>query len=613
MAAEPGLRADLLVGFNGALRPGRRAPLIVELENSGAERAARLEVLVSKPGGLGGTVVSQGIVRSVRLAKGASRRESFTIAVPPNPRALTVRLIREDAGRDRAAVGSDPLLLSREVDLRDLAVGDGILVAVSSELAFDSLGALAWGDNPSRVVYPHAQNLPDVWSAYDGVDAVIVRDTGGQRLKPAQVSALERWVFAGGTLVLTGGLPGLTLSGSGLERLLPVEVTGLVEADGLPSLAAFLGASRGPVGALALAGARVRMGDLLVEQDGTPLVVRRSLGAGRIWFFAFDCAAPGLATWEGMASLWRAVAVRQPPARQGEDSRPLAEDPWMQPLLESPALAFPPALVVLAFAGCYIALLLPLAVRKFSSRASALVRAVLFAAGPVLASAAGFLLFNRIMFDARDLLADAARVECASGDGLGLVTEKVGILTATGGRYAISFRGRGVAVEQSPGEPFTVEEGGAGTDSAAVITGTAGTRFAGALFTLSSVVEFPLVGSLVEQGGTRVLTVSNATDFALTEAVLLSGGLSYPVGAIAPGALVERAFSEADAVRLGGADPLSSDLRARVVTGSDREKTLLVAGLSASPLGVSPLDGPGRPGRGPSRRAPLAVVVLELR
>ncbi|MBE3064445.1 MAG: hypothetical protein IMZ69_05450, partial [Spirochaetes bacterium] len=51
------LRADLLVGFNGALRPGRRAPLIVSVENTGADLAARIEVEVSKASGLGGAAL----------------------------------------------------------------------------------------------------------------------------------------------------------------------------------------------------------------------------------------------------------------------------------------------------------------------------------------------------------------------------------------------------------------------------------------------------------------------------------------------------------------------------------------------------------------------------
>ncbi len=569
---------------------------------------------------MGGAAVSQRIVRSVTLPKGVSRRERFTIAVPFNPRSLAVRIIGEEPGRggpEAAASGAE--LVRREVDLRDLATGDRIFLAVSSDLAFDSLGMLAESGEQARVVYPHAQNLPDVWSAYDGVDAVIVRDTASQRLTTAQVSAIERWVFSGGTLVFTGGLPALMLSASGLDGLLPVEAGGLVEADGLPSLAAYLGAPRAPAGRIALDSARVRAGEILVEQDGIPLVVCRGFGAGRIWFFAFDCAMPPLASWEGLGNLWRAVAAREPPSREGQDNRPLADDPWMKPLLASPHFSFPSSLAVLAFAGCFVLLFLPLAVRKVWARIRAPLRVVLFAAGPLLASAAGFFLFNRILFDARVLLADVATIECTSGDSLGLVTEKVGILSAEGGRYGMSFRGRGATIAESSGAPFTVDESGA-RDGAAVITGMAGSRFAGALFTLSSVVEFPLSGRLMENGGTLGLIVSNSTNLAMTDAVLVNKGLQYPVGGIPPGATEERTFSKGEGMRLPGVggqgapstDPLFANLRAQALATADMEKPLFVARLTASPLDVRPLRGVDLRGGG-RMPPPLAAVVLELR
>jgi hypothetical protein len=185
----------------------------------------------------------------------------------------------------------------------------------------------------------------------------------------------------------------------------------------------------------------------------------------------------------------------------------------------------------------------------------------------------------------------------------------------------VSFRGRGAAVEESSGAPFTLDESGFGKDGAVVIRGTAGKRFAGALFTLSSVVELPLSGRLVEQGGTLGLTVTNATDLAMTDAVLVRGWLQYPVGGILPCGTEEWTFSKGDGMRLaeiGGpatlaTDPLFANLWAQTLTAADREKTFLVARLPASPLGVRLLGGGGLRGGGSPRHPPLALVVLELR
>ena len=616
VGAESAIRADLLVGFNGALRPGRRAPLIVSVENTGADLAARIEVEVSKASGLGGAALFCTIVRTVALPRGASRRVHFTITVPFNPRTLAVRIFRQQESGSGGAAAKATELVHREVDLRELAAGEGLFAAVSSDLAFDSLGSLAGPGEQARVVYPHAENLPDAWSAYECVDAVVVRDTASQRLKAAQVSALERWVFSGGTLVFTGGLPALMLAGSGFDRLLPVEVVGLVEKEGLPSLSAFLHAPRLPAGRITLADARLRSGEIMVEQDGIPLVVSRGFGAGRIWFFAFDCAAPPLSSWAGIGGLWRAAVSREPIPRQGADVHALADDPWMKPILASPAFSFPSPLAALAFAGCYILLLLPLALRRSRARIGVPLRALLLVAGSLLASVVGYLLFNRLLFDPRGLLADAAKVQCVSGDGLALVTEKAGLLSAERGQYGVSFAAGGAAVEESSGSPFTLDEGGPAAGGATTITGKAGQRFVGALFTLSSVVEFPLAGLLVDEAGRLDLSISNATNQALVGGVLVRGGLLYQVGDIPPGATERRTFSTGEGKRFTGAgrtpelpaDPLFAGLWARALTAADREKTLLVARLPSSPLGIRLLRGGGS-----TRVRPLTMVVLELR
>jgi hypothetical protein len=394
-----------------------------------------------------------------------------------------------------------------------------------------------------------------------------------------------------------------------------VEVVGLVEKAGLPSLSDFLGAPRIPAGRITLADARLRAGETVVEQDGIPLVVSRGFGAGRIWFFAFDCAAPPLSSWEGIDGLWRATAAREPIPLQGEDVHALADDPWMKPILASPAFSFPSPFAALAFAGCYVLLLLPLALRRSRARIGVPLRALLLMVGTLLASAMGYLLFNRLLFDPRGLLADAAKVQCVSGDGLALVTEKVGLLSAERGQYGVSFAAGGAAVDESSGSPFTLDEGGPAAGGATMITGTAGKKFAGALFTLSSVVEFPVSGLLVDEAGRLDLTVSNATGRALADGVLLRGGLLYPVGDIPPGATERRTFPRGEGKRPTGAgrtpelptDPLFAGLWAQALPAADREKTLLVARLPSSPLGVRLLRSGGS-----LRVRPLTIVVLEL-
>ncbi len=146
-------------------------------------------------------------------------------------------MLRVTVGGD----GEERELARLEVDFRRAAVGGRIIVAVSSELSFDFLA-----QEGIRVVYPHAENLPDTWAGWSGADLVVVRDTALHRLGAAQAAALEQWVRAGGTVVFTGGAAALQLAASGLAGLLPVDLSGLVERASLPSLGRLAGARRRP-------------------------------------------------------------------------------------------------------------------------------------------------------------------------------------------------------------------------------------------------------------------------------------------------------------------------------------------------------------------------------
>ena len=212
------------------MRPGRFAPLLVSIDNQGPELDVRVEVEVSAASGMGGQVPWRTLARTVTLPRDGSRRVSFSLPVPFSARGLVVRVLQVEADPKRlgeAARAGGTELARQEVDLRELAAGDRLFAVVASELAFDSLAMLADHGEQARVTYPHPQNLPESWEAWDCVDAVIVRDTASLRLKASQVSALEQWVFSGGTLVFTGGAPALMLAAAGFGDLVPVEVTGL--------------------------------------------------------------------------------------------------------------------------------------------------------------------------------------------------------------------------------------------------------------------------------------------------------------------------------------------------------------------------------------------------
>ena len=139
-------------------------------------------------------------------------------------------------------------------------------------------------------------------------------------LSPAQSSALEGYVDAGGTLVVAGGL-GWSADTAGLPvGLLPAAVQGIGPPMALPALADLVDAPPPPdqtdVDVLRLStGSSATM-----SERRTPLAVQASRGAGQVTFSAFDPAAAPLASWPGtpavlsrlFASAYQEVYYGQP-------------------------------------------------------------------------------------------------------------------------------------------------------------------------------------------------------------------------------------------------------------------------------------------------------------
>ncbi len=612
-ASAPRVLLDVLVGWNGVAREDRFAPVIVSVTTPGAQVSAEVRVDVTWGSSLRGTQESRSFTRHEVFAAGGLRRLSFVVPVPSDARTLTASVL--DAAGQRLA-GAD-------VDLREAAVPDRLVAAVSSTLSLDALAGLSGTSGAVRVVYPRVDDLPDSWGGYDGLDMVVVHDTYFRQLREAQVSALERWVVAGGVLVFTGGAAGLQHAGAGFDRLLPVQVTGIREVDSLPSLAAAAGRPDGPRGKVTIAEATLKEGSVIADQAGLPLLVRRAMGRGSIWFMAVDPTLPPFTTWPGTLALWRTVDARDRRGAIAPPTRSPAEDAWMAVLLSSPALAFPSPLVVLVFCGLYSGLLFALVTAGRRLRISPGARGGLFALLTVAACIAGWLLFNRGLFHPEPALLDASVAEVRSGDDLAWVVQKTGIFASRPGVLGLSFDAPDVLVEElepsaglprQPGEaetPLTVEEGGGvGTRVPTLALGRYGSR----LVIATGVVPFPVSISVAADPTTPRLTVANASGLWLRDAFFWKRGYAWRVGDVAPdsGRSVPLVSDQGVDVRTPGA--------LRTLAGSDRQVSFwnLASAEAGAEAGVLAawLDQPGlrftaSAARQSPDRPPLSLLLVE--
>jgi hypothetical protein len=560
---------DVSAGWNGVLRVDKYAPFIVGLENTGKKLSCRVSVDVTTGRELRGNLSVRTFSQALTIPARSRKRLFFVVPISTTLRPVVVRV---DSG------GSE--IARTVVDVGGMIEGNGIVVAVSSELSLDYLSGLL---NEARVVYPHVDNLPESWAGYDGVDVVVVHDMAFQGLRRNQVNALEQWVFAGGTLVVSGGPAALQLKSSGLERLLPVRVTGTAPFDRLPSLAGLVGAYAVPRGSMILAASTLVSGTVEAEEKGMPILATRRLGRGAVRFLAFDCAQAPMAGWQGNAALWRLLSEKNERLLASKNPVDTVSDPWMKLALQGSGSDFPPGYAIV---GIFILYTLVAAVmtgvRDVRLKASG--RAVLLIVTAVLFSAAGWFVSNRVLYAGETRLEIASVAWSVSGDGLAWVTEKLGIFSTSGGVYDISIPHTSAVVQETGTPPGNVEIEQGDRNGFRVV----GVKpFSGRLFTIEDVVEFQARVAIRQDATGRRVTVENASPHALKGSFLALGGDLYLVGEIPAGGRLERVLNAGDRESAAIPDPLKLAFWRNVRGGLEGKGPILVAWLDVPLLALS--------------------------
>ncbi|MEW6238220.1 MAG: hypothetical protein AB1656_22755 [Candidatus Omnitrophota bacterium] len=151
-------------------------------------------------------------------------------------------------------------------------------------------------DRFRRVVYTAPAYLPRYWIAYRNIDALLWDGGPDAALNSVQQKALEEWIQMGGTLILAAGENWQRLGDSAFKLFVPITMTGskVLEA-GTP-----LQVKDGAVHPVLKTKSIAAEGDLIddpqievfIEADGSPLLVERKWGAGRIVFSAVSLVNP---------------------------------------------------------------------------------------------------------------------------------------------------------------------------------------------------------------------------------------------------------------------------------------------------------------------------------
>ncbi|MBL0388791.1 hypothetical protein JJB07_19500 [Tumebacillus sp. ITR2] len=295
--AADDVKMTSVVGWDGTFK--LEAPTFVEVtvENQGDDLNGTLNVGPQNSQN-GGNTVAGSYEKEVVIPKGSTK--TFRIDVPGELfyDAVKVRLL--DA-KGKVVQDASP---------SQVAVREGILIGGVTEKK-DDLNVFSLVTSPAvggKVTLKWMKNsdLPDRPELLKGLDVLTVNHAPKEKLTDEQVQTIHDWVERGGTLLLSGGLN--YQGGAGLfQDLSPVQVTGAGKADDLSDLQRFTGIKPSVKELNVSTGTLVQGAKALVKSGNGPLIAERDIGAGHVFYAAYDLSEEPLASWQGNKELWSNV------------------------------------------------------------------------------------------------------------------------------------------------------------------------------------------------------------------------------------------------------------------------------------------------------------------
>jgi hypothetical protein len=323
-------------GLGGSLKGGLWSPLYVELKAVGADFDGQLEVVVEA-----GTQVEPIFVKPVTLVKDTPTqhwlyfRSPGTSWVSRTGRSEFAWQLRDQRGR---------VVFRSQWERPVVLPATDVVVTVfrTADVGACGLGGLTDTESAVKadVVMVTPATAPDRVVGYQGADVLVwVNPDPTLMASVAQREALVAYVRQGGHLVLAAGSGWQALTESFLAELLPARPVGTALVKEVPALEAY-GLGQVATKETLLAQLTDVRGEVLMECEGRPVIVRGPVGAGWVTLIGFDPTkspfadlAPGL-----RLKFWATVlgieVTRRPLEQLGSMAR--ASDALIRPLNDFP-------------------------------------------------------------------------------------------------------------------------------------------------------------------------------------------------------------------------------------------------------------------------------------
>lgn len=283
-------------GFDGTFRENDWIPLYIHISNDGAGLEGRLIVRPE---------TSASSVRdtySVPISLPTGAQKSVFLYITAESFATEIRI--EMITNDGVVAAAEPARI-RSVQSRDQI---HVVVTQSASGALDLSSVHDGGYNGYQSNW-RVENIPDREAGLEAVNTIVFSDVDSGTLSAGQKQAITDWVAQGGHLLVTGGVDWQSTA-NGLMDLLPIKPDNSRTLDNLTPLAKWLhfGGDQLAQQTVVATGTLQADARVLASADTTPLLVRRSLGAGTVDYLTPAPSALPLRGWGGLGEMWLALA-----------------------------------------------------------------------------------------------------------------------------------------------------------------------------------------------------------------------------------------------------------------------------------------------------------------
>lgn len=292
MAADD-IKMTSTVGWDGTFKMDALTYVDVTIDNQGPDMIGTLSVGPSN-GSNGGDSEGQ-FEKEVVIPKGSAK--TFRLEVPGGMfRQTTSVRLRDQKGNE-----------VKEQAPSQSAIQEGILLGGLTEKK-DDLNVFSLVSSPAvggkiNSRWMQKGDVPDKVQLLQGLDVLAINHAPKEKLTDEQLQAIHQWVESGGTLLLSGGQN--YQGGAGLfQDISPVQVNGSSKVNDLSDLQRFTGVKPSVNELNISTGTLVSGGQVLVKAGNYPLLAMRDVGAGHVFYAAYDLSEEPFASWQGNKDLW---------------------------------------------------------------------------------------------------------------------------------------------------------------------------------------------------------------------------------------------------------------------------------------------------------------------